>query len=426
MPGGNQLLRCHHRGTHADDTDQRAVRRSGPSLDHPEIILLKSSDLIPITLDLTLAASTPRISKPPTHSVRHERAVVECRRCCLVATSSCHCRQGVVLMAIRSRPVDRCVTSKLRRPISVETGQLEGNPVDAALTIGVVATVLVPATGILVGSMTTRQANRRLQQEHAVEVARRRQEHQDEEARLRLDAAMKAGALFSSNDGRPTDPAAVASGLLALTRLNHTYLAVTLLVDLWSGKDSQEQRVKHETAVLVINEALKATSTPNAQLVAAELLCRNASRLDPTQSLHWPSVIDGCWDEQFGPKTKMLLLDGLVRMTLASNVSEEAVRSVAMRLYGVWRRDHNARVRGCVGRLIKAVFPALEGLGYTVFLGGTEEVTLRQLKEAADSGTNNPDDLLNRIVGDRCKCLRTWSADCKRSVVANVCLVAAS
>ena len=31
--------------------------------------------------------------------------------------------------------------------------------------------------------------------------------------------------------------------------------------------------------------------------------------LDPCQSTHWPSYIDGCWNPRFGPKTRLLLID---------------------------------------------------------------------------------------------------------------------
>jgi hypothetical protein len=54
------------------------------------------------------------------------------------------------------------------------------------------------------------------------------------DARLRLDAAMRAADLFEVKDDASPNPASSASGLLALTRLGHAELAVALLVDLWS------------------------------------------------------------------------------------------------------------------------------------------------------------------------------------------------
>jgi hypothetical protein len=242
---------------------------------------------------------------------------------------------------------------------------------------------------------------------------RARLEHRDEEARLKLDAAMRAGALFSSTD-RNADPASIASGLLALTRLDRADLAVALLVDLWSAPDGEGARVANETAVLVIDAALR-SGNASAQLIAAELLCRNATRLNPCQSLHWPSVIDGGWDPQFGPKTKLLLIDALVQMTLAGPRTEDALRSVAVRLYGVWKHDPDERMRGCLGRIISAVVPALTQLGYSDFLQGNQKVMLADLEAAGASGTHNPDGFLDRIVADRRKRLCAWSGTCELS-----------
>jgi hypothetical protein len=266
----------------------------------------------------------------------------------------------------------------------------------------------VTATVSVIGFGITRQSNRRLADESRRAEDRLRQEHEDEQRRLKLDAAMRAGALFAPPVGEATNPASVASGLLALTKLDHADLAVALLVDLWSRDKGS---VSTETAVLVIDAALR-SKQPKAQLVAAELLCRNATRLNPCQSLHWPSVIDGCWDPNFGPKTKLLLLDGLIEMTLAAPVNENALRSVAVRLYGMWREDTDKRARGCVGTLISALIPELTKLGYTDFMQGNQKVMLDELRAAADAATANPDGFLDRLVADRSRRLREWARAC--------------
>jgi hypothetical protein len=267
--------------------------------------------------------------------------------------------------------------------------------------------VLVTASVSVIGLMVSRQSNRRLAKEADQAERRLLQEHQDEKERLKLDAAMRAGALLTPSGAVPPNRAAAASGLLALTQLDHAELAVALLVDLWSdGKDN----VSNETAVLVINTALR--SNPTAQLVAAELLCRNAARLDSCQSLHWPSVVDGCWNPDFSPKTKLLLLDGLMGMTLAGKKNENALRSVAVRLYGVWNGDPDDRVRGCVGTLISGLIEKLKTLGYTDLLAGNTKVMLVELETAAASATENPDGFLDRIVADRKKQLAEWADQC--------------
>src|SRR6266567_2556916 len=58
--------------------------------------------------------------------------------------------------------------------------------------------VLVAGGGSLAGYLLQRQSNRRLAQEH-----------EDERARLRLDAAMRAGSLLAPGEAGPADPAVV-------------------------------------------------------------------------------------------------------------------------------------------------------------------------------------------------------------------------
>lgn len=269
----------------------------------------------------------------------------------------------------------------------------------------------VTAVVALLTLFVNQQANRRS-----------RQEHRAQEDRLKLDAAMRAGELFRGTDPHP---AAIASGLLALTRLDRADLAVALLVDLWTNPaDGTEPPVADETAVLVIDAALR-SSCPEAQLIAAELLYRNAPRLSPCQSLHWPSVVDGCWDERFGPQTKLLLIDALILMTLARPVAEGSLRSIAVRLHGVWSGDSDVRVRGCVGRLIGAVLPTLRKLGYSDFMQGNQLVLLSQLEAEAASGANNPDGFLDRTVDNRCKQLGAWAAPCARAATEHTRLVEA-
>ncbi|MEO6121354.1 MAG: hypothetical protein ABIW46_05225 [Acidimicrobiales bacterium] len=277
--------------------------------------------------------------------------------------------------------------------VDTRGGATDGDRLAAVLTfVGVMITAVVSVVGFTV----TRQTERRLQSQHG-----------EERERLRLDAAMRAGSLLNSTSTGPADAAAVGAGLLALTQLGHADLAVALLVDLWVP--GEVDRVSTETAVLVLNGAL-ASDHGNAQLIAAELLCRNATRLDPCQSLHWPSSIDGQWSDGFGPKTKLLLVDALVRMTYTSKANENSLRSISVRLYGIWKDDPDPRVKGCVGTLIAALLPAVKGLGYSDFMSGSRAVTLEQLEAAAAGAMANPDGLLERLVADRSTILAKWSS----------------
>jgi hypothetical protein len=259
--------------------------------------------------------------------------------------------------------------------------------------------VLITAAVSIVGLTLTRQSNRRLSEES-----------REAASRLRLDAAMRAGASFSSPNADSVAPSSIASSLLALTKLDNADLSVALLVDFWSP--GATSRVSDETAILVVDSALR-SGKPAAQLVAAELLCRNAGHLDACQSLHWPSYVDGCWDPAFGPKTKLLLVDALVLMALASTpATEGALRSAAVRLYGIFARDPDKNVRGCVATLIDALLPALQQLGYKDFMQGNRKVMLAELESAAKHARRNDDDFLARIVEKRSDALRAWAEPC--------------
>jgi hypothetical protein len=264
---------------------------------------------------------------------------------------------------------------------------------------------------------------------------------------------MRAGALFNG-DGRTGAPAAAASALLALTELNRADLAVALLVDLWdtgratvdldarasddpdlevegdvqsrSAEDGRAEqtddeatirsmrivspKVSNEVAVLTINAALQ-SGKPNAELVAAELLCRNASRLDIRQSLHWPSAVDGRWNPSFGNKTKLLLVDALVRMALTSVADVSALQSLAVRLFGISEGDEDENVKGCLGALIKAILPQLQNAG--TLMQGPREVTFADLEQAANHAKPNPNRHMARVVEHRAAALEEWAAKCR-------------
>ena len=281
------------------------------------------------------------------------------------------------------------------------TGVLNGAG-DNGTRLGAVLTFLaavITATLSVVGFMAKRQADRRLEADHCAE-----------QQRLRLDAAMRAGDLFSLGPNGAAEPARVASGLLALTQLGRADLAVALLVDFWHP--TRDSSVSTETAILVLNAALD-SSDPNTQLIAAEVLNRNAGHLDACEALHWPAVIDGRWKSQFGVKTKLLLVEALFEMTLTTQPNQNSLRSLALRLYGIWGGDPNPRVRGCIGRLINSLLPALERLGYTDFVEDPTPITLEEIREATKTAEDkNPDGLLERIVRNRIDRLTKWSNDC--------------
>jgi hypothetical protein len=127
------------------------------------------------------------------------------------------------------------------------------------------AGVMVTASVTLLGMAIKWQSDKRIASGHSEQVKQ-----------IKLDAAMRAGRLLSPTESGLAHPAAIASRLLALTKLDQADLAVALLVDLWPGTDGPVSpgTVSSETAILVIDAALSSRSC-NAQLAAAEMLCRN-------------------------------------------------------------------------------------------------------------------------------------------------------
>lgn len=80
--------------------------------------------------------------------------------------------------------------------------------------------------------------------------------------------------------------------------------------------------VSTETAIQVINAALE-TCEPDAQLMAADLLCRNSTALDICDSLPWPSSVNSAWIPELPVTAKLLIVDALVHIALVSNAALE-------------------------------------------------------------------------------------------------------
>jgi hypothetical protein len=262
------------------------------------------------------------------------------------------------------------------------------------------------------------QSEKRLAQEHEQSEKRLAQEHEEQKFRLRLDAAIRAADAAGPSGNAITS----AAGLLALARLQFADLAVALLVDLWSTKASTQpsvnvkrlnsQRIATETAIQIIDEAL-VSGEPDAQVMAAELLCRNACGLDICNSLHWPSAVNSAWIPDLPVTAKLLITEALVHMALASD-TKNALRELAIRLYGISDGDPSERVKGCIGNLLCAILPAVKDLGYENFMTalGPGFITLQQIEEAASKASPNPDGYFEAILKDRSRKLAKWSREC--------------
>lgn len=290
----------------------------------------------------------------------------------------------------------------------------------------------IAVVGVLAGIAIKHQSERRLQHEH-----------DDNEERLRLDAAMRAGSLLGGTDETPANPAAAASALLALTQLGRVDLAVAILADLWPvdrtpananawtcgdeprENDDDARLADHdgglpaykETGILVIDAALKSTDA-NAQLVAAGILCRHARQLDVCDPLHWPSAIDN-WNKEWPAEAKVLIADALVTMGMCLT-TENALSVVAVRLWRMWKAEATpsheeiSHAESCFGLLLQGLRPAIKRLPYDqLVLSGVMIPKQQFLAETGCiSSRSAPNDLLTKLAKNRkCK-LRKWASEC--------------
>jgi hypothetical protein len=340
---------------------------------------------------------------------------------------------GVSLVAARDRDGIRLTAAGLLfLVISVVLPMLLFGPLfgtsDAARLQAVLtyAGVMVTASVTLIGMAIKWQSDKRIAADKAESDKRLAADKAEQVKQIRLDAAMRAGQLLSANESGPAHPAAIASGLLALTRLGQADLAVALLVDLWPGREGPASpgTVSSETAILVIDAALSSDSC-NAQLVAAEMLCRNCGVLKPGQSLNWPSSLEGRWIPQLSHRAKLLIVEALVGSTLHCTADETTLRSAAVRLYGIWSGDHEPRVRHCIGKMIGALTPRLRHLQYTEFIQGDRMITMSQLEHAATSAADAPkktDGYLDQLSTTLAEKLEAWAGEASGLYLGPGCL----
>lgn len=230
----------------------------------------------------------------------------------------------------------------------------------------------------------------------------------DEMRRLRLEAAVRAAEIVGSAE-RGGD-AAVTAALLALCDLGQAELAVALLFDLWDGT---EKRISTDAAVLVVDKAFSDRHERRAQMLAAELLCRNAASLDPSKSTHWPHRLDGEWDPEMWPYTKLLVFDALISMTTTPKPTDNSVAAFAVRLYGAWTCDGDPRVRYCLRKLAEALPSAITARGYEAVMHAGHAVTVGQLTHMQDEVLEKPQDALGRLISSRAEEVARWAGRCE-------------
>src|SRR4026209_2061704 len=99
---------------------------------------------------------------------------------------------------------------------------------------------------------------------------------------------------------------------------------------------------------------------------------------------------------------------------LASKQTENALRELAVRLYGVAMADPEPRVQGCIGALMKAILPAVGNLGYTDFMKGPGHglVTLEQMEHVAAMASPHPGGWFGAITRGGLGEVAKWGLGC--------------
>jgi len=251
---------------------------------------------------------------------------------------------------------------------------------------------------------------------------------------------MRAAQLLAPRDGAVADQASSGAALLALCDLGQVELAVTLLGDTWRrGAAAGEPHpaaeqdaagslsaplphsgVSNATAVLVIDKALSGCDSSRAQVMAAEVLCRNSWSLCSISVVDWPSCIDGKWRPDLPDMAKLYIMDALMRMTICDSSGPQALAAVAMRLYGVYDAERKCtsgpgelnRFQWCAARMLHAVMPALKDCGWDQVMGrGRDPIPMAALAAAAQYGAGSwpQADPLRDLEHERYEWLADWS-----------------
>jgi len=193
-----------------------------------------------------------------------------------------------------------------------------------------------------------------------------------------------------------------------------------MLLDLW-----KRDEVSSEVAILIIDKALTCGDDATAQ-IAAEVLCQNSHKLDPTKPAHWPTVLDTHWLPHATEKTKILLIESLVEMSTNSSESKpsvNALRAFAIRIVFIHdheRDRHNGHFRKCIAGFAQAIAPAFrpDADPTTVefeFHDGGRKIDLATLEQVGKDFRANPDSFFADITARRRDDLAAWALRCREA-----------
>lgn len=241
------------------------------------------------------------------------------------------------------------------------------------------------------------------------------------ERRLRLEAAMDAARLLAPTDGSEPTHQANATALLSLADLDQIELAIVLLYEAWPLDG-----LSNESAVLLVDKALRSRSR-SAQRLAAELLWRQAAKLDARTSTDWPRCVDARWPAdgrpgddrrtpELGVLTRLFLFDGMLKMTLTQVVDKDTLSALAVRVSSVYQAERDIHLREAASELLGLLMPDLCALRLSALLHADVTVSMDALRSMARAPTesNKPvSEPIQLAMRDRFDQVRLWLRTCE-------------
>ena len=229
---------------------------------------------------------------------------------------------------------------------------------EALTFVGGLVGAIVSILGILLKYSMDRQTEARL----ASDAERAAASKQQEENRLKLEAATKVIQLFGTTEGKEAAPIQIAGGLLTLASLGQHSLTLVLTGDLLRRKT-----IEAGTACLVIDQALQQDSE-EIQINAMDLLGDHTADLLPEDDFAFPiSILN--WDDklsnyarEWGPIVLGHTMTGRPLSVWRRRVQERANGAVAALALG-WLTEKEPRLKNEIGVILSCLLRAFPGSG---------------------------------------------------------------
>jgi len=191
---------------------------------------------------------------------------------------------------------------------------------------------LIGAVISVLGVLLKYSIDRRTESRQAAEFQRSEAAKEQEERRLKLEAATKVIQLFVTSDGKEAPSTQIAGGLLTLASLGQLSLALDL-----TNLLLQQKKLDAGTAALVIDQALQQTDNEEVQINAIGLLLHHPADMLSPDGFEFPMTILN-WDATLGSYAREWAPVALGRM-------------ITKRPLSSWRSDFDTKANAVIAAL---------------------------------------------------------------------------